>query len=146
MEQFKLEYSARDHPGEAFPRITQLLPHDVDRLRGTLCQRLDLEAESGWQKILKCLSDRAKRVESVDAEADNAFDLRSVVAALQVTAAEHAYLGDVWSRYFAAGNTNLTLDQSSVNSWPYRGGSGQAAAQAPRSLFITSTISFSVPS
>jgi hypothetical protein len=57
-----------------------------------LCQRLDLEAESSWQKILKCLSDRAKRVESVDAEADDAFDLRSLVATLQVTAAEHVYL------------------------------------------------------
>jgi hypothetical protein len=57
-----------------------------------LCQCLDLEAESGWQKILKCLSDRAKRVESVDAEADDAFDLRSVVTWSVATTAEHVYL------------------------------------------------------
>lgn len=38
------------------------------------------------------------------------------------------------------------LDQSSVNSRPYRVGSGQAAAQAARSLCITSSISLRVPS
>ena len=38
------------------------------------------------------------------------------------------------------------LVQDSVNSWPYEGSSGHSAAQAPRSLLITSTISLSVPS